>query len=372
MAFLNSGGHLIFSPPLEAKLISICDREGLVDLTDGYWSSYKKHNGKQRINAADRSHLLASVFLHPSIKLRAGHESQIALRSDLIALRQDAKFNFDAQCEDVPLLLSYCKAADTKLTDAEVTRLTKEWVAAYDAAIGAWGAMPSSDGNGNPCLLGDFVAAIVSRSQRPQYTQHQLDTYNRFRKVDGAAAVVSRCSQDLNSIWSRKASGDAIAVHPRLQQTYRHVLSADDFADGLTETDLFFLSVRALRTLPVGRTLKETLELSATAEGVALRQRLVELNDEYQAGGLAAIPRILERIERDADDYRSLTSHLESSHTLSNASDVALSAAGLIPMVGTLFGGVALLKSSFATYSSLEDNKKLKEMLWAKYQGRSY
>jgi hypothetical protein len=150
---------------------------------------------------------------------------------------------------------------------------------------------------------------------------------------------LSACFQDLNSIWSRKTDGDAIGVHPKLQRTYRHVLSADDFEDGLTETDIFFLPVRALRTLPVGRTLSETLKLGSSVAGVALRQRVAELNAELQTGGQAAIPALLARIERDADDYRSLTSRLKSPHKLSSATDVALGVAGLIPVIGVLFGG---------------------------------
>src|SRR5947209_8387301 len=114
MAKPTADSPLILSPPLEKKLIAICDRENLVDLSErwcSWWNYHKQDYDKQQIGVADRSHIFASIFLHPTIKLESGYEAPISLKLDLIKLTQDAAFDFQAECEDVPLWLSYCKAA---------------------------------------------------------------------------------------------------------------------------------------------------------------------------------------------------------------------------------------------------------------------
>jgi hypothetical protein len=137
----------------------------------------------------------------------------------------------------------------------------------------------------------------------------------------------------------------------------------------VSETDLFFISIKALRTLPVGRTLAETLELAASAEGTALRQRVKALHSELIAGGAPAD--ILKRIENDAEAYRQLTARLRSPNLLSGVTDMVLSALGLIPVVGTYFSAASLTKSSFGTARSAATRRKIRDMYWASYQGRS-
>jgi hypothetical protein len=140
MAKPTGDSPLILSPPLEKKVIAICDQENLIGLPENWhrwWHFHKQDYANQQISVADRSHIFASIFLHPNIKLESVYEAPIPLKSDLLKLTQRTALDFQAKCEDVPLWLSYCKAADPNLDAAKISNLVLDAHAAKEAVIQA-------------------------------------------------------------------------------------------------------------------------------------------------------------------------------------------------------------------------------------------
>jgi hypothetical protein len=363
--------HLVLAPPLEQQLIALCNSEGLVNAWQGWFPPGGKESLQVKVKADTRSYLLAQVFLRPSIKLLAGYEGELSLQSDHLELVEQLDAPTGPEFQDIPLLLSYCKASSSRLGPRKVFELLRVYSAAHEEVVHEWGKVPDTNGAGQPIFLENFIASAVLRKPPLSYSARQLAAFERFREARAAASMVEDCLNDLSRIWASRSETDAIAVHPRLHRTYRDIQTVRDFEDGVSETDIFFLSVNALRTLPVGRTLRETLELSASPEGSALRARVGELNAEYRSISGMAVSRLLSRIEKDADRYRALTSRLQSPNRLFGIPDIVLDAAGLVPAIGTVTNFVSLAKSTFATGSQLKANKDLKGMLWASYKGRA-
>jgi hypothetical protein len=357
---------LLLSPPLERTLIELCGREGLVNLSGPAWENFKRRFGRPRIGQAIRSQLLANVFLHPSVKLSVTYESDLPTTSDILTFTVDRPSEA-ATFEDFGLLLAYCRAVDRSLTPKRIQDLLEAWSAAREKVIELWGEVPDTDGNGQPVRTRDFISSAIGGRPRPTYSDAMLSRFREYEQARDAAAVVERCHRDLAEIWSRRSDTDAIAIHPTLHNNYRTLLRQSDL-ESLNETDVFFLSIRSLKTLPVGRTLKETLELSATKEGTALRRRVHELSEEVAVGS-SSISRVLERIEADAGEYRVLTQRLESPHLVSTGTDLALAAAGLVPIIGTVFGAASVAKSMYAEFAGMKDGEALKRLIWARYQG---
>lgn len=361
-----SNRALVLSPPLEEKIIKICMNEGLIRT-----SGQRAHYDNLIVESDENSHILAKIFLCPNLKIAKKSEVSVELETDLLKVCADNHYNSEIKCDDMPLLLSYCEAIDSALDPSKVMMAIAELIAAEENVLKIWGQLPWSDGNGLPVLSTDFWESVLSKVPPPQYLPEQIDAYDRYRRMRDNAAKIIKCVNDLDNVWARKNPGDAIGIHSSLGRTYQDVISAENFEDGLSENDIFFLHIRALRTLPVGRSLKETLELGATPEGMALRQRVADLHAEVQIGSQSEIRRSLEKIEKEADDYRVLTSRIISPNTLSNATDVVLGLGGLVPLIGTMTSVIGILKSTHATKSSHDRNRELKRLLWARYQGRA-
>jgi hypothetical protein len=230
--------------------------------------------------------------------------------------------------------------------------------------------VPGSDGKGRPILLADAIQRTLTRKE-PHYTRKQVAAFKRFSKARNEAAAIITGMSDINNVWALRTDDNPVSFHPRLSRDYSEILAgAGPDAEMVTETDLFFLSVKALRTLPVGGTLAQTLELGTTKEGIALRSRVAELYGELRSGA-TDLATLATRIDEDADNYRALTARLRSPNLLSGFTDVALSGAGLFPIIGTIASSLSLAKSAWSTTSTIPTRMRLKSMAWGAYQGRA-
>ncbi len=140
-------------------------------------------------------------------------------------------------------------------------------------------------------------------------------------------------------------------------------------SDGLEKVDLFYLFIKELQTLPVGRNIKETIELANTQEGDALRKRVCELHDSIVAGEVRCVDNIKKKIRDDVHEYRSLTRQLMSPNTLSDVTDLTLSSSSLIPVVGTIAGAFGPVKTTKSIVEKRMVYKKIQDNIWVDFKG---
>ena len=355
---------LVFAPPLEVAALQLAADEELI-AREKHW---RRHSAGD-IDPVLRSYLLANLFLHPEVKLSPRYELEVPVRTPLLRFDQSRTGEDGGACEDMALIIAYARALDPSLTVQQIGARASAYCETHAAVEQLFGGMPLSNGEGRPIMLQDMVVSAIERSP-PTYSGEQLAAYAAYHDAKADAATILGAFADINGAWRLRTANNPVSLHPKLSRDFRQILAGDVEAGEVSESDIFFLTVKALRTLPVGRTLAETLELSASREGRALRARIAELHGELM-GGAINLSALAARIEADADSYRMLTSRLHSPNILSGVVDIVLSGLGLIPVIGTASSVISLSKSSWATYSTVKVRSLLNSMAWGGYQGRS-
>ena len=358
---------LILDRPIGRALLQVAKAEGLIASDDPFGPSGTRTRYQRLIKRCVTP--IREPVPASGISLECRYEIEVPVRTSLLRFDQGGDAEYTQRCDDMSLLIGYCRAVDPSLTMPRIAILP---MLLRDARRGEslCSAVCGSRRKGSARLLADAIQRALTKIDTV-YSEEQLAAYGRYSAARADADTILTCISDIDNVWHLRTDNNPVSFHPRLARDYNDILAQDPAGDEeITDTDLFFLTVRALRTLPVGRTLTETLNLGATKEGVALRARVAELHGQMKAGA-TNLDSLIGRIENDADQYRSLTARLQSPHFLSKYIDMVLSGLGLVPFVGTYASALSLAKSSWATRSTHNTRAQLKTLSWAAYQGRA-
>jgi hypothetical protein len=365
---------LVVSNYLESRLLRICHEEGLIEIPQWFLVEIPKIM-EASISPQDRSQIFASVFLNPSVRLSFGTDHDfLQTKSIIFEPSSDAQRNPESMpFHDFNLLTAYAMEMQPDLTPDRIRTLIINLIDTKEIVMRQFGAMPNADGNGNPVLLTDSIASFFSRTPRPTYSADQIRVFREYRSARDAADTIVECHNELTSIWERRGLFDGVAIHPGINRSYNEIVASTDIQCIGDETELFFIAIRELRTLPVGRTLRETLELSASPQGVALRARVRDLYSTVSNASPGAIQRAVNQIKAEADEYRAFTSRVQSPHSLSMVTDLIVAAASpmLLGVIGALVSAGVLAKSMYAMVADGDVRLKMRSRLWAEYKGTS-
>ncbi len=360
---------VVFSGTMEKKFLALAMNEGAIHVPESY-RNFIKTLKSQNITREDVSHIQANLFLNPHLRLQLVYELEFESEVTNLAFEMQREYNDNKEFKDVLLLCSLVIARNPSLTIEEICDRLLEHLNNETKVIESFGAIPSRQSNGVLCTFDQSIRFVVTQEEPPKATKEQQLLFEAFEKSLDKVEQISDVFRELTNLYRRVNVGDSVVIDPLLKNTFTDFLDEEYIKnDQLEKVDLFYLFIKELKTLPIGRNIKETIELANSKEGDALRKRIGELHGSIVAGELSGIDKVQARIRDDIHEYKLLTSKLISPNKLSDLTDLTLSATSLIPVVGTATGALGLAKTTASISQKRSIYKKIQESIWVEYRG---
>lgn len=360
---------IVFSGTMEKKFLALAVIEGVFPIPESH-KSLKESLRVQNATREDISQIQANLFLNPHVKLQIVYEIEFESTIENVFVEMQRQYNEDKEFKDVFLLCSLVMARNPSLTIESIRDHLGEAAEKEEKVIESFGSVPTRQSDGDLLTFEQSIRFAVSRNKRPRATQEQQLLFTEYEKSLEKIWPIKSAYDELKNLYRRANIGDSVVVDPLLKNSFTDFLDEDSLDRGQFEKiDLFYLFIKELRTLPVGRSIKETIELANTREGDALRKRVGELQDSIIAGELSGIESIRKKIRDEIHEYKSLTSQLISPNGLSDLTDITLSATSLIPVVGTFSGAVGLAKTTANISQKRSVYQKIQDSIWVDYRG---
>jgi hypothetical protein len=287
-----------------------------------------------------------------------------------IVVEIQREYDRDKEFKDVYLLCSLVMARDPNLKLETIRDRLNEHIDIESKIIESFGSIPSRTADGEVLTLKQFVISGVTRTDPPKATHEQVLLYEEYEKSLDKIKLITQTCAELESLHRRASIGDSVVIDPLLKNSFTDFLDKKSLKNNKFEKiDLYYLFIKELKTLPVGKSIKETIELANTREGDSLRKRVCELHDSIIAGELVGVDNIKKKIRDDIHEYKSLTRKLMSPNTLSDLTDLTLSSTSLIPAIGTVTGAMGLAKTTTNIAQKRKIYEKIQKNIWVDFRG---
>ena len=362
---------VVFSETMEKKFLTLAAKEGVFSIPDGF--KLKETIKTQTVTRDDKSLILANLFLNPYIKLRIVYEINFEPKIDNLFIKMQNRENRNHEFKDYFTLCSLILARNPTLTLELIGDDLDEFLILKNKVIESFGSVPTRQLNGDILTLGQAIMRPLDKSECKFASNEQQLLFSKYEIAKQKAQPIISIYKELEDLNRRKNTGDSVVIDPKIKKSFTDFLDdnikENDVSD---EIDLFYLFIKELRTLPVGKNIKETIELSNTKQGESLRMRINELHDLILADQLRGIDSIQKKIRNDIHEYKLLTNKLITPNHLSDITDLTLSGTSLIPMIGTFTGIASLAITADNISQKRRIYKKIQDSIWVGYEGDTY
>lgn len=363
------GKSLIFSDTMERKFLALAMKEGILHIPESHDNLIHRLNN-ERIVRGDISQIYANMFLNPYIKVQIIYELEFEPTIRDITVEIQKGYNEGKEFTDVFLLCSLIMARDPTLNLEIIRDRLNNHISIEEKVKDSFGSIPLRTGNNEVLTLEQFITRGITRKNPPKATNEQLLLYKEYEKSLEGINLIRQTHNELASLHRRTNFGDSVVIDPLLKNDLTDLLDEEKIKyDQFDKVDLFYLFIKELRTLPVGNSIKETIELANTREGDSLRKRVNELHDKLITGELTDINNIQKRIRDDIQNYKALTQQLVTPNTFSDLTDLSLGATSLIPGIGIVPGIGGLVKTALGIKKKRDIYQEIKNNIWVDYKG---
>ncbi len=188
-----------------------------------------------------------------------------------------------------------------------------------------------------------------------EYTQEQLDSWRAVQKVNAELRPVLECIKAYRQVLTTCLERGALSAVPIATAVSNEIIETKP-NDSELQLSLLRLTCSEFGRIPIGRTLKNTIEMAETSEAAALRERIVSWTNAAHAGEAAPLEFALRDIAQARKELKTAkTINRAGSYiTVIGASATAISLPGSIPLAA----GISVI-ATFAGAATLAGQKFL-------------